>query len=89
MTYDAQANAVYIHIVELEDIEAAEAESQQFVTDDITLDYDRQGKLLGIEILNARRMLRPSVLFRAARIAESGPEGSKTDENLEDELEPA
>ena len=83
-TYDPESNAAYVYIVDK--IESGEAVAQEIVSDDITLDFDRWGKLLGIEILNARRVLRPSILFRAARmIATVEPE----DEDDSNDQEPA
>lgn len=66
VTYDPDANAAHIYIVE--SIEPSEACSQEIVGDDIVLDYDDKGKLLGVEILNARRLLRTEVLFKAKRM---------------------
>ena len=66
MTYDPDTNVAYLYIVE--SIEPAEASSQEVVGDDLVLDYDGKGKLLGIEILNARKLLRTEILFRAERM---------------------
>ena len=69
VTYDAESNAAYIYLVD--GIAPGEAEAQQIVSNDLILDYDLYGKLLGIEILNARRILRASVLSRAVSMTSS------------------
>ena len=67
VTYDRDANAAYIYVAD--GIEPGEASCQEVVGDDIVLDYDDKGKLLGVEILNARKLLRADVLLRARRMA--------------------
>jgi uncharacterized protein YuzE len=66
VTYDQESNAAYIHLAE--NIEPGQACTQEIVTDDIVLDYDDEGKLLGIEILHARRILRADVLLQVERM---------------------
>ena len=65
VTYDRQADAAYVYLVD--HVAPGEACSQQCVSRDITLDFDKAGKLLGIEILSARRVLRATALLRAER----------------------
>lgn len=69
VTYDAESNAAYVYLVD--SIAPGEAEAQHVISDDLIIDYDRYGKLLGFEILNARRILRPSVISQAARMVEA------------------
>jgi len=72
-TYDPEGNVAYVYLVDK--IEPGEAVAQEIVNDDIVLDFDKWGKLLGVEIMNARRILRSEILFRASRMAiEDEPE---------------
>lgn len=69
ITYDPDADAAYISIVgaiapgeaarQVSFVEAPGSESM------VTLDFDANGYLLGIEILFASRTLRPEVLAQA------------------------
>lgn len=69
ITYDGEANAAYIHVVD--PIGEGEAVTQQhsIATPDpdgeIILDFDADGKLLGIEVLNAAQVLRADLLEAA------------------------
>lgn len=60
VTYDAQVDAAYIRL-QPEDfvLEAAETVT---VNADINLDFDHAGRLVGIEILAARRLLHPNLI---------------------------
>ncbi|MBT2453145.1 DUF2283 domain-containing protein [Streptomyces sp. ISL-43] len=66
--YDASANMAYIYLVDK--INPGEAVQQVPADEDTTaiLDYDPQGRLLGIELFNARRRLHPDLLDIAERI---------------------
>ncbi|MFG2844183.1 DUF2283 domain-containing protein [Kitasatospora sp. NPDC048296] len=66
--YDASANMAYIYL--LDKINPGEAVQQVIAGEDTTaiLDYDSQGRLLGIELFNARRRLHPDLLATAERI---------------------
>lgn len=69
ITYDSEAGAAYIYVVD--PIGAGEAVTQQhsITTPDpdgeIILDFDADGKLLGIEVLDAERVLRTDTLKAA------------------------
>ena len=82
VTYDRDANAVYIYLVER--IAPGEAVAQESPSEGITLDFERRGKLLGIEILAARRMLRPSVLLAAERMTMDRGTDREEDDGSED-----
>jgi uncharacterized protein YuzE len=69
VTHDPRANAAYVSLVN--DIAPGEAVRQQVVGEDFVLDFDSAGKLLGIEVLDARRLLRESTL------AGAGPDTSE------------
>jgi uncharacterized protein YuzE len=62
VTYDAQANAAYVYLVDA--IRPGEAVRQQ-VIGNVILDFDIDGKLLGIEVLDARGVLRETTLAMA------------------------
>lgn len=56
MTYDKEADAAYIHIKDK--IGKGEITHTIEAKDNITLDFDANNKLLGIEILNAANILK-------------------------------
>ena len=60
VTYDAEADAAYIRLSP-----AMVAESEE-VSDGIVLDYDADGRILGMEVLRARTHLSPDLLGKAA-----------------------
>jgi len=61
--YDKEADAAYIYIDE--PIKDGEAKNTIEVNDNIILDFDSKGKLLGIEILNASKVINKKALVRA------------------------
>ncbi len=61
--YDQEADAAYIYLKE--PIEDGEASKQVVVSNEIILDYNSKGKLLGIEILNAKKNLAKELLQQA------------------------
>ncbi len=63
ITYDKEAGAAYVYIKY--PIQRGEASKTVEVKENIILDFDRKGKLLGVEILNARKLL-PSIVLRKA-----------------------
>jgi uncharacterized protein YuzE len=68
VTYDSAADAAYIYLVDR--IDAGEVAKTypcdpREVNGEINLDFDSQGRLLGIEVLDASRYL-PQSLLRAA-----------------------
>lgn len=60
LTYDKQADAAYVYIKDK--IKAGEAARTLCATESINLDFDKQGKLLGVEILDASKMLDKGIL---------------------------
>ena len=59
--YDKESDAAYIY---LEDsIEDGEAEKTIELNDNIIVDFDKNGKLLGIEILDASKVLNKESLL--------------------------
>ncbi|MEP9376801.1 DUF2283 domain-containing protein [Aquabacter sp. CN5-332] len=61
MTYDPEADAVYIYVGKGEIAQSAETAS------DVVLDYDSQGRIIGIEVLNASSRLAPGAWRNARR----------------------
>ncbi|WP_326763791.1 DUF2283 domain-containing protein [Streptomyces sp. NBC_01591] len=66
--YDASANMAYIYLVDK--IGPGEAVRQEPSDEDTSaiLDYDAQGRLLGIELFDARSRLHPDLMAVAERI---------------------
>lgn len=70
MTYDSEANAAYLYLV---DGIASGAAVENVVVEregrgDIVLDFDANGYLLGVEIIGVDELLDPSVLAAAQRL---------------------
>ena len=64
--YDKEVDAAYIY---LEDsIENSQANKTIELNDNIILDFDKNGKLLGIEILSASKILHQKSLLDARSI---------------------
>ncbi|MGY1580337.1 DUF2283 domain-containing protein [Streptomyces sp. MN13] len=66
--YDAAANMAYVYLVD--GIAPGEAVQQTVAGEDTTavLDLDAQGRVLGIELFDARGRLRPELLDAAETI---------------------
>ena len=58
--YRPEDNAAYIRLSQEKIIESAE------VSPDIVFDYDAEGRIVGIELLDARAQLAPALLIEAA-----------------------
>jgi uncharacterized protein YuzE len=61
ITYDPDADAAYVTLSNAEVQESAE------VAPGVVLDYDGDGRVVGIELLNARKRLAPGAWQRARR----------------------
>ena len=55
MTYDEDADAAYIYVKEK--IEKGEVKKTISLNENIILDFDKNEKLIGIEILNAKTVM--------------------------------
>ena len=66
VTFSPRANAAYIYIAD--EVAHGDAVSQVTCGADVVLDYDESGKLLGIEILAATRLLSPKLLGEATQL---------------------
>lgn len=70
ITFDADLDAAYVYIAD--PIGRGEAFTQVWVKSkrirggDIILDLDREGRLLGVELLGAEALLRPDTLAEAS-----------------------
>jgi uncharacterized protein YuzE len=60
VTYDPEADAAYIRF------SAGKVEESEEVAAGIVLDYDEEGRLVGMEVLHARAHLPPDMLGEAA-----------------------
>jgi len=60
LEYDKDVDAAYIYLVDK--IKNGEAEKTIELNDSIILDFNKKGKLLGIEILNASKVMNKKTL---------------------------
>jgi uncharacterized protein YuzE len=58
--YDAEADAAYIRFY------AETLQESKEVSNGIVLDYDSEGRIVGMEVMQARTNLPPEVLVKAA-----------------------
>lgn len=64
--YDRDADAAYLYLeYPLKDAQVKKTVS---VTDDIIVDFDEKGKMLGVEILNASKVLKKKSLIEAEQM---------------------
>jgi uncharacterized protein YuzE len=61
--YDREADAAYIYVKY--PIKEGEVKRTIALNDEIILDFDKNNKLIGIEILNAKKVLSRKVLVEA------------------------
>lgn len=61
--YDKDVDAAYIYIDY--PIKAGEAKKTIELNENIIIDFDKKGKLLGVEILNASKVMNKKVLVEA------------------------
>ncbi len=64
--YDKDADAAYIYLEH--PIKDGEVKSTIELNDNIILDFDANGKLLGVEILDASKVLKKEVLLKAKSV---------------------
>jgi uncharacterized protein YuzE len=62
ISYDSEADAAYIYLLERERIGVGGVRTSVPVDDDIVLDFDSDERLVGIEVLSARKRLPPHLL---------------------------
>ena len=60
ITYQSEDNAAYIRLSQEKVLNSAE------VSTDVVFDYDAEGRIVGIELLDARAQLSPELLIEAA-----------------------
>jgi len=63
ITYDPEADAAYVSLSDAAVQESAE------VSPGVVLDFDSEGRVVGIELLGARKQLAPGAWSRARRPA--------------------
>lgn len=70
VTFDAEDNVGYIHLVE--ELMPGRSARRVVAEDEhgsaVVLDFDGEGRLLGVELLSARRQLHPDLLGTADRV---------------------
>ena len=60
MTFDKEADAAYIYVKD--EIKKGEVKKTISLNEDIIIDFDKDEKLIGVEILNASHVLSKNVL---------------------------
>ena len=68
VTFDGEADAAYIYLTPIGPGEVASTVVGDDEAGAVNLDFDREGRLIGIEILAARQHLPPGMLARAERL---------------------
>ncbi|AEV85465.1 hypothetical protein ACWT_4443 [Actinoplanes sp. SE50] len=69
VTYDSEANAAYLEVDEIADGAAVEnVVVERPGRGDIVLDFDADGRVLGLEVIGATELLRAPVLDAADRL---------------------
>jgi len=66
-TYDKEADAAYIYLKY--PIKAGESAKQMLLNEDIILDFDKKGQILGVEVLNARKLLNKRIIEEAEQLS--------------------
>lgn len=64
LEYDREVDAAYVYLVY--PIKKGQAKIQRCLNENIILDFDGKGKLLGVEILNASKVLNKKALLKTA-----------------------
>jgi len=62
LEYDKDVDAAYIYLVD--EIKEGQATKTIELNEDIILDFDAKGKLIGMEILNASKILNEKILLK-------------------------
>jgi uncharacterized protein YuzE len=73
ITYDQTVDAAYIYLVEIEPGTSVAEMHVPLDRGEIILDFDKNGYLLGIEILGAESTLKPELLIGADPPKDPGP----------------
>ncbi len=63
LEYDKEVDAAYIYVEY--PLKQGRIKKTQSVDDNIVVDFDAAGKILGVEILNARKVLSKKALLQA------------------------
>ena len=63
LEYDKEVDAAYIYLEH--PIKDGQSKRTKAINEDIILDFDSKGKLLGVEILNASKHLNKKVILEA------------------------
>jgi len=66
ITYDKEVDAAYIYLVD--SIDKGKAVKTIQLNNNIILDFDKEGKLLGVEVLDASKLLNKEILLQSQPI---------------------
>lgn len=69
VTYDADADAAYIYLKNIAPGEVEKTVTGEGDAEGVNLDFDAEGRLIGVEVLEARERL-PGEVLRGAEDAE-------------------
>ena len=67
LKYDKEADVAYLYLKY--PIKDGEAKKTVEVNENVFIDYDASGKLLGVEILNAKKVLNKKIIQEAMAIS--------------------
>jgi uncharacterized protein YuzE len=68
VTYDGSVDCAYIYLVPIEAGGVATTVTGEDEAGSVNLDFDREGRLIGIEVLEASRTLTREVVEQAERL---------------------
>jgi uncharacterized protein YuzE len=61
--YDAEADAAYLYLIDLEAGAVSDTVEGEGMAEGVNLDFDAEGRLVGVEVLDASRRL-PAALLK-------------------------
>ena len=67
LEYDKEADAAYVYLKY--PLEEGECSTTKKLSEDLIVDFDKSGKLVGIEILNASKVLNKKILAEGAALS--------------------
>lgn len=63
LEYDKEVDAAYIYLEH--PLKKGQAKKTKELNEDIILDFDKKGKLIGVEVLNASKLLSKKALLKS------------------------
>ncbi len=76
LVYDKEADAAYIYIAP--SIKRKEVKKTVEINQDVYLDYDKNGKILGLEILSASKLINKKTIASAKKNRKTAAKNRKT-----------